>query len=119
VTALYYAVAAAGIVLGSEYRRRIRFIKNTRAQLFVGRPVGSPFPTEHDEKISEIQVLYVVLISSSMLGSVVAWIYASPTLFLLSAYVIGLAGGVIWSLRHVWRCYRAKAPVLEAYHQAG
>jgi len=113
ITVLFYAVAAGGIVLGSEYRRRIRHIKNSRTRLLAAHAVGNPFPSDREEKVSEIQVLYVALISSSALGSLVAWIYVAPSAWLLVVYLVTIAGGMLWSVYHVFRCLRAKAPALE------
>jgi len=85
ITFLFYTVAAAGVILGSEYRRRIRIIKNNRQKTIAGFSVQKPFPTDQEQVISEIQVLYVVLISLSLLGICLTWLYAAPILILLVA----------------------------------
>lgn len=108
VTYLFYAVAATGVVLGSEYRRRIRFMKKSRAEVASGIEVTKPFPSDKDQSISEIQVLYVILISSSVFGGFVTWLYAFPNNILLWVYFISTGAAVIWSLWHVIRCLTRK-----------
>ena len=71
---LLAAVAAVGIALGSEYRRRIHFMKDSRVELLEKLHYNFIYPTEADQKLSEIQVLYVVLTFLSSAGITLVWL---------------------------------------------
>ena len=70
----FVAVAFFGIRLGSEYRRRIRKLKRRRLYLVESFGHRDMFPTENDQKRSEIRVLYEILIFLSLAGVLLTWL---------------------------------------------
>jgi len=112
ITFLFYAVAATSVVLGSEYRRRIRTIKNNRSIVILQNIQMNPFPTDNDQVVSEIQVLYVVLITLSLLGIFFTWLYIYSSIVLLYGYYLFLGATFILSLYYVFKCLFRKVPVL-------
>jgi hypothetical protein len=71
---LFIAVAAIGIALGSEYRRRIRLLKDNRARILSNLGFEFVYPSKQDQNLSEIQVLYVVLAFLSSGGIILVWL---------------------------------------------
>lgn len=71
---LFIAVAAIGIALGSEYRRRIRILKDSRMEILEMKKYLNVYPSEHEQGLSEIQVLYVVLVFLSSGGIILVWL---------------------------------------------
>lgn len=94
---LFIAVAAVGIALGAEYRRRIRILKDSRAKVLQKLGFEFVYPSATDQGLSEIQVLYVVLVLLSSGGIILVWLNhvlnTSKKLksFWLGALFIGLA----------------------------
>lgn len=70
----FVAVAIVGILLGSEYRRRIHILKDSRVELLAKIGYRHVFPTASEQRISEIQVLYFVLIFLSLAGIGAVWL---------------------------------------------
>jgi hypothetical protein len=70
---LFLAVVTIGITLGSEYRQRIRILKDARVELLEKLKYLNIYPSDAEQKVSEIQVLYVVLIFLSSCGSILVW----------------------------------------------
>ena len=76
---LFIAVALAGILLGSEYRARIHVLKQAREDtLHHLKPKGS-YPPIGGLVLSEIEMLYVVLVFLSSCGVILVWLNALPT----------------------------------------
>lgn len=103
----YFAVAAVGIALGSEYRRRIRYLKDQRQELLKPQGYEKIYPdVRSDQVISEIQVLYVILVFLSSAGILVAWLqYSDATwLAILSLVLSGIA--LLFGAYWVWRCLK-------------
>ncbi|MBD0371792.1 MAG: hypothetical protein ICV60_13205 [Pyrinomonadaceae bacterium] len=71
---LFIAVAAVGIALGSEYRQRIRELKNSRVKILWKINHKAVYPSRQKQVLSEIQVLYVVLIFLSSGGIILVWL---------------------------------------------
>jgi len=71
---LFVVVAIVGIILGSEYRSRIRYIKDSRQELLAKSDYKNAYPTEDVQRFSEIHVLYFVLGFLSTLGMILVWI---------------------------------------------
>jgi len=71
---LFIAVAAVGIALGAEYRRRIRILKDSRAKVLQELGFEFVYPSASDQGLSEIQVLYVVLVLLSSGGIILVWL---------------------------------------------
>lgn len=71
---LFIAVAAMGITLGAEYRRRIHCLKNSRSQIL--EQLGHPgfYPPTGGLRLSEIEMLYVVLVFLSSCGLILVWL---------------------------------------------
>lgn len=101
-TFLFIAVAAAGIALGSEYRRRIHHLKKHRVTVAPQR-YRQVYPKTSDRKISEIQVLYVMLVCLSSAGIFIAWlnIYTYDWLFYVFIAWSGLL--IMFGAYWVWR----------------
>jgi hypothetical protein len=87
-SALFIAVAAIGIALGSEYRRRIRILKDSRVEILERKKYRNVYPSEQEQGLSEIQVLYVVLVFLSSGGIILVWLNR-----------VGISGGLtFWIL---------------------
>ena len=78
VSLLFIEVAAGGIILGSEYRRRIRYLKAKREEYVTRYVLFDPFPPTNTQIISEIHVLYLVLAFTSSTGALSAWVHTFP-----------------------------------------
>jgi hypothetical protein len=72
----FIAVAAIGIALGSEYLERIHILKDKRTEIVT--KIGHPniYPQTGGVHLSEIQVLYIVLIFLSSSGLILVWLNA-------------------------------------------
>lgn len=107
-TFFFIAVALVGTILGSEYRRRIRFLK-TRRDMFLRSFLNRlTFPHLKQETISEIQVLYFVLGSMSSMGIFISWLKEWPLEWLIHLF-IGLATIFIAiGSYYAYRCLTAK-----------
>lgn len=75
----FIGVAVVGVTLGSEYRRRIRRLKDSRLDLLAHMKYDGVYSEEPDQRLSEIQVLYVVLTLLSSFGITLHWL---PRFFL-------------------------------------
>lgn len=73
-SSLFMAVAFFGVTLASEYRSRIRMLKDSRIQLLKEEGYQNVYPSETDQKLSEIQVLYIVLAILSSSGIFLVWL---------------------------------------------
>lgn len=71
---LFIAVAAIGIALGREYRNRIRMLKDSRVEILERLGYSAVYPSELDQGLSEIQVLYAALVFLSSGGVVIVWL---------------------------------------------
>ena len=71
---LFIAVAAIGIALGREYRNRIRMLKDSRVEILERLGYSAVYPTELDQGLSEIQVLYAALVFLSSGGIILVWL---------------------------------------------
>lgn len=104
---LFVAVATVGIALGTEYRRRIHILKESRLALL--RSIGGSvrFPRIGGVRLSEIEVLYVVLVFLSSAGIILVWLNGMawdddlPYLFwvFFIPFVVAGAGGLCWAAR--------------------
>jgi hypothetical protein len=72
-TLAFIAVVLIGILLGSEYRSRIRILKDSRQMLLHALGYKFFYPNEKSQRLSEIQVLYVVLGLLSSGGILLSW----------------------------------------------
>jgi hypothetical protein len=72
----FIAVAAIGIALGSEYLERIHILKDKRTELLAKVGYQNIYPVTGGLHLSEIQVLYVVLIFLSSSGLILVWLNA-------------------------------------------
>lgn len=72
----FIAVAVIGSLLGSEYRKRIHHLKEKRIRLDADHEI---YPKTGGIVLSEIQVLYLVLIFLSSCGSMIVWFNAIPS----------------------------------------
>ncbi|MDJ0840357.1 MAG: hypothetical protein QNK37_27855 [Acidobacteriota bacterium] len=109
----FIAVAAVGIALGHEYRSRIRFLKDSRSELLEKLEYEFVYSSEADQGLSEIQVLYVVLVFLSSSGIILSWLSQIKTLqgfpfwlFLTPLILIGTIG-ILYSLKQLFRWYKA------------
>lgn len=71
---MFIAVAAVGSALGAEYRRRIHILKNHRSGMMHTLAQGAAYPRTGGLKLSEIEMLYVVLVFLSSGGLVISWL---------------------------------------------
>jgi hypothetical protein len=107
VSLLFIAVAAAGIILGSEYRRRIRFLKRKRETLVIESILSNPFPPVDIQVVSEIHVLYLVLAFTSTTGALSAWVYAFPQSTTLRWILIVVSSGfIVYALTRASFCLK-------------
>jgi len=102
----FAAVAMVGIVLGSEYRRRIRHIKGMRDALLRSVTPAPLFLPLKTERISEILVLYFVLIFSSGLGMAIAWMKCYPGAATFSITLAIAATALAFGGVFVYKCLR-------------
>lgn len=111
-TMFYVAVAAAGIFLGTEYRHRLHILKERRVSLLEKNEFNATFPLGKDQRLSEIQVLYVVLIFLSSSGISLVWLNATgfePIGWIMPVLtVVGLVAAIIRARKN-----KRKAPDLE------
>lgn len=102
VTLAFLAVAVVGAVLGTEYRRRIHHLKESRTALFESTFRPDPHPKMKERRVSEIGVLYFVLGFTSGGGSVLAWLRAYPDRrgpsLVAIVYAILLVLAAIWGI---------------------
>jgi len=108
---LFIAVAAIGIALGAEYRGRIRILKDSRLDLLEKLSYQHIYPTEIDQGLSEIQVLYVVLIFMSSGGLMLVWLNAlgikeNPSFGFWATFTIFMAAGIAGMLYSIYRVAR-------------
>ena len=96
-TVFFAAVAYVGILLGSEYRRRIRHLKKKRDALLRPLLSNEVFLSLNRERISEIQILYFVLGFCSLLWISISWLNTFPCyasyLTVISVGIAALIGG--------------------------
>jgi len=109
---LFIAVAVIGIALGAEYRRRIRKLKFSRLTVLEKRGFKRIYPTDEDQALSEIQVLYVVLVFLSSGGIVLVWLNlvsreGSSTLSWVGLLLgtLGLLGAALYLLSRIGRWF--------------
>ena len=86
-TLFFLAVLAVGVSLGSEYRRRIRFLKKRRRVLFINYDLGNVYPDLEKQILSEIEVLYVSLFFLSSAGILISWLQYINKAWLATAFV--------------------------------
>jgi len=65
-------VAAIGIILGREYRARIHSLKNNRTVLLRQMKYEDQYPDNRN--VSEIRVMYFVLVFLSSVGIILVWL---------------------------------------------
>lgn len=106
-TIFFIAVAAVGIFLGSEYRRRIHKLKKSRLELF--KELGKPnlYPTDKDQWLSEIQVLYFVLTFLSSTGIVLVWVKGYKVQLILYIFVAIVC--LVFLALIFWAFWKAKS----------
>lgn len=85
---LFIAVAAIGIALGREYRSRIRMLKDSRVEILERLGYSAVYPSESDQGLSEIQVLYAALVFLSSGGVIVVWLIQRGAIGIPSAEFI-------------------------------
>lgn len=105
-TLFFVAIAAAGIALGSEYRRRIHILKDGRLGLLKAIGYENLYPTRRQQWLSEIEVLYVSLGFLSSMGILLSWLRVYPERWLLILSLVlgsGIGPAFAW-----WRAYRSK-----------
>lgn len=69
---LFIAVAAIGIILGREYRKRIHTLKSSRSGLLRELKYQDQYPK--NRTVSEIRVMYIVLLFLSSIGIILVWL---------------------------------------------
>ncbi len=107
-TFFFLAIAGAGMALGSEYRRRIHILKDSRCELLDHLGYNNVFPEASQQRISEIQVLYVVLIILSSVGILIYWLKVYPVWWIFGMLLIGCAVATVIGARAVWGCVTTK-----------
>ena len=105
-TLLFVAVAAMGIALGSEYRRRIHHLKSQRDAMLAKSGHEHVFPQKMDQRISEIQVLYVMLVFLSSAGIFIAWLNVYDYTWLLCLFFAWILAVVAFGGYWVYRCMK-------------
>jgi hypothetical protein len=113
VSYFFFAVAFVGIILGLEYRRRIRILKKNRADLIERGYYDKNhliYPSFDEQVVSEIQVLIWTLIFTSFISTLLFCLRQYPYDWML--YILLLAMGesfclAIWTIR---RCLKKKSP---------
>ena len=108
-TLLFVAVAAVGIALGSEYRRRIDHLKKQRDAMLEKSGHNHVFPQKMDQRISEIQVLYVTLVFLSSAGIFITWLNVYDYTCLLCLFFAWILAVVAFGGYWVYRCLRSEA----------
>lgn len=111
---LFAVVAVIGMALGLEYRRRIHDLKESRTNILKRLDYKDIYPPTGGHRLSEIQVLYVVLIFLSSSGLILVWLNSlqtdnafSWTFWLLFwPFVITGVSGVCYALWKVVRWLR-------------
>ncbi len=83
----FFAVAVVGTFLGSEYRRRLHILKDSRIEVIEEIGYKNVFPSSIDRIFSEIIVLYIVLWFISLSGIIIVWLSIHPN----RCFVIGYA----------------------------
>lgn len=73
----FVAVAIIGIALGSEYMNRIHKLKDSRNNLFEKLGITNIYTKIGGARLSEIEVLYVVLTFLSSGGIIITWLNES------------------------------------------
>ncbi|MDH5186772.1 MAG: hypothetical protein OEW70_06885 [candidate division WOR-3 bacterium] len=112
-TLLFIAVAAVGIALGWEYRNRIHILKDRKMNLLEIIKGEHVYVPKGSQALSEIEVLYVVLVFLSSSGIFLVWFNALVNggnrswLFwvLLSVFVAVATAGLAWSIVRMVRIY--------------
>lgn len=124
-TIFFAAVAGVGIALGTEYRRRIRYLKQTRLELVNHLKYDNVYPTDDTQNASEIQVLYVVLTFLSSCGCIFVWLISTTTdnfvfttrhkIMYIAFLVLGFCGFayssakvIYWLIKHLIKIIKQK-----------
>lgn len=76
---LFIAVATVGIVLGREYRARIHVLKHYRSGIIRELVKEDTHPPIGGLRLSEIEMLYVVLVFLSSCGIILVWLNGLDT----------------------------------------
>ena len=110
----FIAVAAIGIALGREYRSRIRMLKDSRVEILERLGYSAVYPSELDQGLSEIQVLYAALVFLSSGGIILVWLIQLGAIGIPSRefnyffWFFTIAGGlgiVSLGIKPLWRLY--------------
>lgn len=109
----FFAVAFVGIILGLEYRRRIRYLKENRANLIkMGDYDKSQliYPSSDQQVVSEIQVLICTLTSISFVSSFLFLLRKYPSNSILIILLILIVASFLLAAYALILCLMKKSP---------